>query len=130
VRGLSAASFKRGKLGFALLLTYELVQFFFDQRHKPRHIRNQLQQLCDNSIDSLVAFKISHFVSVGVQRGAAGSATNPLQPLSTWSCYNPTQFFGAGNFGNFPSDMLVLLGVNVCLIIASLIVFRKRDIPV
>jgi hypothetical protein len=62
--------------------------------------------------------------------GAAGSATNPLQPLSTWSYYNPIQFFGARNFGNFPSDMLVLLGVKVGLIIASIIVIRKKDIPV
>ena len=67
---------------------------------------------------------------IGGAYGAAGSATNPLQPLSTWSYYNPTQFFGAGNFGNFFSDMLVLLSVNVGLIIASIIVFKKRDIPV
>jgi hypothetical protein len=59
--------------------------------------------------------------------GAAGSATNPLQPLSTWSYYNPTQFFRAGNF---PSDMLVLLGVNLGLITASIIVIRKKEIPV
>ena len=75
---------------------------------------------------AVIAMFLMYFI--GDAYGAAGS--NPLQPLSTWSYYNPTQFFGAGNFGNFPSDMLVLLGVNIGLIIASIIIFKKKDIPV
>jgi len=55
---------------------------------------------------------------------------NTLQYFSTWFYYNPAQFFGAGNFVNFPRDALVLGAINIALIIASLIVFRKRDIPV
>lgn len=55
---------------------------------------------------------------------------DPVKYASTWFYYNPAQFFGAGNFNNFLRDVLVLGGVNLGLIIASLIVFRKRDIPV
>jgi len=55
---------------------------------------------------------------------------NALQYFSTWFYYNPAQFFGAGNFVNFSRDALVLGAINIVLIIASLIVFRKRDIPV
>jgi ABC-2 type transport system permease protein len=60
--------------------------------------------------------------------GAAGS--NPLQYASTWFYYNPAQYFGTGNFGNLAGDVAVLTAVNVGLIIASLFVFRKKDIPV
>lgn len=55
---------------------------------------------------------------------------NTLQYFSTWSYYNSAQVFGAGNFANFPGDVFVLGLINVALIVASLIVFRKRDIPV
>lgn len=55
---------------------------------------------------------------------------NTLQYFSTWFYYNTAQVFGAGNFVNLPRDVLVLGGINIALIIASLIVFRKRDIPV
>jgi len=68
---------------------------------------------------------------IGGSYGTAGAAvSNPLRYASTWFYYNPAQYFGIGNFGSFLGDALVLLGVNVGLIIASLIVFRKRDIPV
>ena len=60
--------------------------------------------------------------------GAVGS--NPLQYASTWFYYNPAQYFGIRNFGNLTSDVAVLICVNVGLIIASLFIFRKRDIPV
>jgi ABC-type transport system involved in multi-copper enzyme maturation permease subunit len=53
-----------------------------------------------------------------------------VQFASTWFYYNPAQFFGAGNFANFLRDVLVLVGINLGLIIASLIVFQKRDIPI
>ncbi len=53
-----------------------------------------------------------------------------LQYFSTWFYYKPAQVFGAGNFANLAGDALVLLGINVALIVASLVVFRKRDIPV
>lgn len=52
------------------------------------------------------------------------------QYFSTWFYYNPAQFFGAGNFDNFLRDVLVLGGINLVLVVASLIVFRKRDIPI
>jgi ABC-2 type transport system permease protein len=68
---------------------------------------------------------------MGGPYGTAGAAvSNPLRYASTWFYYNPAQYFGTGNFSNFLGDTLVLLGVNVGLIIASLIVFRKRDLPV
>ena len=53
-----------------------------------------------------------------------------LQYFSTWFYYNTGQVFGAGNYANFARDILVLGGINLALIIASLIVFKKRDIPV
>ena len=55
---------------------------------------------------------------------------DPVQYASTWFYYNPGQFFGAGNFGSFLRDVLVLGGINLGLVVASLVVFRKRDIPV
>jgi hypothetical protein len=68
---------------------------------------------------------------IGGSYGAAGSpVSNPLRYASTWFYYNPAQYFGTGNFGSFLGDVLVLICVNVGLIIASLIVFRKKDIPV
>ena len=68
---------------------------------------------------------------MGGSYGTAGAAgNNPLQYASTWFYYNPAQYFGTGNFGNLASDAAVLVGVNVGLIIASLSVFQKRDIPV
>jgi hypothetical protein len=68
---------------------------------------------------------------IGGSYGAAGSpVSNPLRYASTWFYYNPAQYFGTGNFGSFLGDVVVLICVNVGLIIASLIVFRKRDIPV
>jgi ABC-2 type transport system permease protein len=82
---------------------------------------------------TVVAAVITMFLMffIGGSYGTAGSAvSNPLQYASTWFYYKPAQYFGTGNFGSFLGDVLVLLGVNVGLIIASLIVFRKRDIPV
>lgn len=35
---------------------------------------------------------------------------DPVQYASTWFYYNPAQFFGAGNFGNFLRHVLVLGG--------------------
>ncbi len=67
---------------------------------------------------------------LGGSYGTAAAVDNPLKYASTWFYYNPTQYFGAGNFANFPSDVAVLIGVNVGLILASLFVFRKRDILV
>ena len=55
---------------------------------------------------------------------------NILQYFSTWFYYNPAKIFGAGNFANFAGDVLVLTGINVALIVASLFFFRKRDIPI
>jgi len=55
---------------------------------------------------------------------------DPVQYVSTWFYYNPAQFFGAGNFDNFLRDVLVLGWVNLGLVAASLVVFRKRDVPI
>lgn len=53
-----------------------------------------------------------------------------LQHFSTWFYYKAAQVFRAGNFANLAGDALVLLVINVALVVASLVVFRKRDIPV
>ncbi|PVX27858.1 MAG: hypothetical protein CW716_00115 [Candidatus Bathyarchaeum sp.] len=53
-----------------------------------------------------------------------------LQYFSTWFYYNPAKIFGTGNFTNLAGNVLVLTAINVALIIASLVVFKKRDIPV
>lgn len=53
-----------------------------------------------------------------------------IKYASTWYYYNPSDLFGLGIFDNFQQDVLVLSGVNVILIIASLLIFRRRDIPV
>jgi ABC-2 type transport system permease protein len=54
----------------------------------------------------------------------------PIDQVSTWFYYNTSQYFGSGNYKNFLRDVLVLGGYNIGLILASLIVFRERDIPV
>ncbi len=72
----------------------------------------------------LMFFLGGSYSSIGV------TLSNPLQYASTWFYYNPAQFFGAGNFDNLLRDVLVLVGTNLGLVIASLIVFRKRDLPV
>jgi ABC-2 type transport system permease protein len=82
---------------------------------------------------TLAAAVITMFLMffIGGSYGTVGAAvSNPLRYASTWFYYNPAQYFGTGNFTSFLSDTLVLLCVNVGLIIASLIVFRKKDIPV
>ena len=82
---------------------------------------------------TLAAAVITMFLMffLGGSYGTAGVAvSNPLRYASTWFYYNPAQYFGTGNFTNFASDVAVLICVNVGLIIASIFVFRKRDIPV
>ena len=82
---------------------------------------------------TLAAAVITMFIMffMGGSYGTAGATlSNPLRYASTWFYYNPAQYFGTGNFSGFLGDVLVLLAVNVGLIIASLIVFRKKDIPV
>jgi ABC-2 type transport system permease protein len=53
-----------------------------------------------------------------------------LQYASTWSYYNTAEVFGAGNFTNFPQNILTLVAINIVLVIASLIILRKKDMPV
>ena len=82
---------------------------------------------------TLAASVITMFIMffMGGSYGTAGaSLSNPLRYVSTWFYYNPAQYFGTGNFSGFLGDVLVLLAVNVGLIIASLMVFRRKDIPV
>jgi len=53
-----------------------------------------------------------------------------IKYASTWFYLNTADLFGKGIYDNFLRDVLVLSGVNVVLIIASLLIFRRRDIPV
>jgi len=57
-------------------------------------------------------------------------AQQGIKYASTWFYYNTMDLFGMGIFDNLLRDILVLGGVNVVLIVASLLVFRRRDIPV
>ena len=57
-------------------------------------------------------------------------AQQSIKYATTWFYYNITDLFALGIFDNFLRDFLVLSGVNVVLIIASLLIFRRRDIPV
>lgn len=54
---------------------------------------------------------------------------NTLQYFSTWCYYNTSQVLGAGNYANLARDVLVLGTINIALIVASLYVFHKKDIP-
>jgi len=53
-----------------------------------------------------------------------------IKYFSTWFYLNTEDLFVNGIFDNFLQDILVLIGVNVGLIVASLLIFRRRDIPV
>ena len=53
-----------------------------------------------------------------------------IKYISTWFYLNTSDLFVEGIFDNFLRDILVLIGVNVGLIVASLLIFRRRDIPV
>jgi len=53
-----------------------------------------------------------------------------IKYISTWFYLGTEDLFVHGVFDNFLRDILVLSGVNVVLIVASLLVFRRRDIPV
>jgi ABC-type transport system involved in multi-copper enzyme maturation permease subunit len=78
---------------------------------------------------AIVTMFLMFFIG-GSYSSIGSTVSNPLQHASTWFYYNPAQFFGVGNFSNFLRDALVLIGTNLGLIIASLIIFRKRDIPI
>jgi ABC-2 type transport system permease protein len=53
-----------------------------------------------------------------------------IKYFSTWFYLGTGEFFVEGVFDNFLRDLLVLVGVNVSLIVSSLLIFRRRDIPV
>jgi ABC-2 type transport system permease protein len=53
-----------------------------------------------------------------------------IKYISTWFYLSTSDLFVQGIFDNLLRDFLVLSGVNVALIVASLLVFRRRDIPV
>jgi ABC-2 type transport system permease protein len=53
-----------------------------------------------------------------------------IKYISTWFYLGVEDLFVQGVFDNFLRDILVLVGVNVVLIVASLLIFRRRDIPV
>ena len=52
-----------------------------------------------------------------------------IQYVSTWTYYNSAQTFGTGNFTNFPQNTLALAAINIILLIASIIIIRKKDMP-
>ncbi len=81
------------------------------------------------TIASVVLMFIMFFI------GDFSSLMNPeigetLQYASTWAYYNTGEVFGLGNFSNFPQNILALSMINVILAMASLIMFKKKDIPV
>ncbi len=53
-----------------------------------------------------------------------------IKYVSTWFYLNTSDMFVLGIFDTFLRDVLVLSGVNVILIVTSLLIFRRRDIPV
>ena len=53
-----------------------------------------------------------------------------IKYFSAWFYYSTEDLFVHGIFDNFMQNILVLVGVNVSLIVASLLIFRRRDIPV
>jgi ABC-type transport system involved in multi-copper enzyme maturation permease subunit len=53
-----------------------------------------------------------------------------IKYVTTWFYYNPMEVFGQGIFNNLIRNTLVLSGFNAAFIVASLLIFRKRDIPV
>ena len=53
-----------------------------------------------------------------------------IKYISTWFYLNTEDLFVQGVFDNLLRDILVLLGVNLSLIVSSLLIFRRRDIPV
>jgi ABC-2 type transport system permease protein len=53
-----------------------------------------------------------------------------IKYLSTWFYLGTEDLFVHGIFDNFLRDILVLSGINVVLVVSSLLVFRRKDIPV
>jgi len=53
-----------------------------------------------------------------------------IKYFSTWFYLGVTDLFVQGVFDNLLRDILVLSAVNIVLIVASLLIFRRRDIPV
>ena len=53
-----------------------------------------------------------------------------IRYITTWFYLNTQDLFVQGIFDNLLRDVLVLIGVNVSLIVSSLLIFRRRDIPV
>jgi hypothetical protein len=53
-----------------------------------------------------------------------------IKYISTWFYLNTEDLFVNGIFDNLLRDILVLLGVNMTLIVSSLLIFRRRDITV
>ena len=67
--------------------------------------------------------------------GDFSSLMNPniggaLQYASTWFYYNSAQVFGNGDYTYFTHNIIILAAINAALIIASLLIIRKKDIPV
>lgn len=53
-----------------------------------------------------------------------------IKYFSSWFYFGSEALFVQGNFDNFLRDILVLIGVNVSLIVSSLLIFSRKDIPV
>jgi len=81
------------------------------------------------TLASVVVMFIMFFI------GDFSSLMNPnlgetIKYSSTWTYYNTAQVFGTGNFTSLPQNILALAAINMILVIASVIVLRKKDIPV
>lgn len=44
--------------------------------------------------------------------------------------YNPVDYLVHGSLDIFVRDLLVLGGINAALVVSSLIIFKKKDIPI
>ena len=53
-----------------------------------------------------------------------------IKYISTWFYMGTEDLFVHGVFDNLLQNFLMLLGVNLSLIVSSLLIFHRRDIPV
>lgn len=77
---------------------------------------------------AVVVFFVLYFL--GVFSGMLPEAARDVKWVSVWTYYRPQEFIQAGDFTHLPRDAGVLLGLNVALVVASLVVFARKDVPV
>lgn len=77
---------------------------------------------------AIVVFFALYFL--GVFSGMLPEDAQVVKWASVWAYYSPQEWFQSGNFEHLARDIGVLLGVNAALVVASLAVFTRKDIPV